>query len=396
MSFFKEKQQVRCGAIIDIGSGSVGVAIVVSNDIAKTLDIVWSHREYMLIREYADTDQTLKEIHTTLITAFLELGNTGIKALHAFDPELTITEIQSTQIAPWSHTISQKISYTDEKPFIINTQLLSQLAEKAKVQTLETQIEGKTVQELGLRLITDKTIDIEINGYSIKKSIGKKTNMVLLTHIHALALESILYVIEDSQEKILPHANVVHFSFMYLFYEVLKNLHPNTTDVCLVDVTDEAIEIALVHDNILSFSTHATVGLYSITREIAEMCKIPKEEAYNLLKDETTITNYTEEQQIAFAKIMEAFEIVVSELFTQTGGMLTIPNALFIHTSKNTEAFFAQHLKQTIKRMAQNEHTIHLVTSEVLQNATVVDTAILLSAHYFHTKLQYKAFVNEE
>ncbi len=396
MSFFKEKSGVRCGAIIDIGSGSVGVAIVVSNDIAKTLDIVWSHREYMLIKKKVDTDQLLKEIHTTLINAFLELGNTGIKALREFNPELSITEIQTTQSAPWSHTISQKITYSDEKPFVINASLLSQLTEKAKVQTLETEIEGKTVQDLGLRLITDKTIDIEINGYSIKKSLGKKTTGVVLSHIHALGLESILAVLEDSQEKMLPKADIEHFSFMYLFYEVLKNLHPNTTDVCLIDVTDEAIEVALVHDNILSFSTHATAGLYSIAREIGDACKIPKEEAYGILKDEATILNYTKEQQSSIKTIIDAFEVVVSELFTQSGAMLSIPNALFIHTSKNTEAFFAEHLKQAIKKVTKNDHTIHLVTSEVLQNKEASDTALALSAHYFHTKLQYKTLVHEE
>lgn len=396
MSFFKEKNTtLRCGAIIDIGSGSVGVAIVVSDTVTKTFEIIWSHREYILIKKMADEVQLLKEINTTLVTAFLELGSTGLRALHDYNASLSIEEIQTTLSAPWARTITQTISYNDEKSFIINIQLLEQLAQKARAQSLESAIDGKTLSEFGLRIITDTTIDVEINGYSIKRPMGKKTTGVVLSHVHSLAPEAILAVLEDSREKILPNASLAHFSFMYLFYEVLKQLHPNTNDVCLIDITDEATEIAIVSGTILTSSSLINIGLYSLAREIGASCKIPKEEAYAILKDASILPNYTKDQQSTIEVIIASFEESLVALFLRSGGAISIPNALFIHTSQNTEAFFAERLKNAAKNATVTEHTIHLVTSEVLQNKEVSDTALALSAHYFHTKLQSNLFSNE-
>jgi hypothetical protein len=389
MSLFKKNNTMRCGAIIDIGSGSVGVAIVVSNDITKTLDIVWSERQYMLIKKKANESELLNEINTTLVTAFLELGSSGLKALHAFNPKLSIDEIQTTLSAPWSHTISQNITYTDEKPFIINEELFIQLEEKVRNQSEETRIDGKTVNDLGFRLITNKTTDVEINGYSIKNPLGKKSTAILISHIQSLGLQAILAVIEDSQEKILPKATIVHHSFMYLFYEVLKHLHPKTTDVCLIDITDEATEIAVVRDNLLALCTHTSVGLYSIAREIALSCSIPKEEAYSLLKDQAQIETYSDTQKAKIKEVLDAYENAVATLFTKAGGAFSTPETLFIHTSQNTEAFFSARIKNASKYVTGNDHVVHLVTSEVLQNKEMTDTAILLSAHYFHTKHEH-------
>ena len=128
MGLFGSQPRVsECGAIIDIGSGSVGVAIVYSENITEKVHIIWSHREYLLMKEQPDMDTALRNMSTTLVNALLELGSNGQKALHAFNPSLHITTVQTAICAPWSHTVTKSIQYEKEHPFTVDQILVSDL-----------------------------------------------------------------------------------------------------------------------------------------------------------------------------------------------------------------------------------------------------------------------------
>lgn len=385
---------IRCGAIIDIGSGSVGVAIVVSNTVTGNLTIVWSHRIHMLIKEHQNKEELEKEINTTLVSALLELGSSGVKALYSFDPKLSITHIQSAVCAPWSYTVTKTIHYEDDKKFEVTEQLIDQLVETAKKQVLASTLDGALIKDLGLETITDTVIDIQLNGYSIKEPIGHKSKDIILSHLSALAQEKIIQTAKESVDKILPKVKISHYSFMYMYYQVLRHLHPDTSEICLIDITNEATEIGIVRDDVLRHTTHIPFGMYSLAREITLATGIPKEEAYALMKDEegVMLSTYSEKNKDKIGKILTAYENEVTELFKNTGDVLAIPKTLFMHVSKNTETFFAAHIKNATQKATGLDHTVHLFTSELLGDKTMSDTALALSAHYFHTQDAYKTY----
>jgi hypothetical protein len=388
MKLFSSKTlQSECGVVIDIGSGSVGIAIVMSPAEVGDMEIVWSHREYKLIKDTATKQEAIKELNTTLVNALLELGSNGLKTLHTAYPKVVPKYVQVAISAPWSYTITKTIQFEDEKPFEVSASMLDQLVETAKKQTLESTLDGSLIEELGLRMITDETVDVQLNGYSVYDPIGRKSKTIVLSHIHAVADRKILENVEDSIQRILPKAQVEHFSFMHLFYRVLKDLHPNTTEICIIDITDEATEIGIVRDNILKQTTHIPVGMYSLAREIAKACNIPKEEAYTYIKDGSSAL--TANNAAAVQEIFAAYEAEVAELFSRTGDALSIPKTLFLHTAKTTEDFFAKHLKDAAKKSTGSTHSVHQFTSELLGEATMEDTALALSSYYFHTREKY-------
>jgi len=240
-------------------------------------------------------------------------------------------------------------------------------------------------------MITDGVVDVQLNGYSVGDPIGSKSKSISLSHISALAYEKILLSIDESTEKILPRVTPEHYSFMYMFYQVLKYLHPDTSEICLIDITNEATEIGIVRDNILQHVTYAPYGLFSISREIALACSIPREEAYTLLKEgsDTVKSMYSESKQKEIETIFSSYEEKVSEAFKNTGDALSIPKTLFVHTSRNTEEFFSKHLKNAATQATGKAHSIHLFTSELLGDKTMEDSALALSAHFFHTQELY-------
>lgn len=380
-----------CGVIIDIGSGSVGVAILVSRNIEEKLDVVWTYREFVVIRSRQDVQEAMRDINTALVNAMLELGSNGLKALHAYDPKLGIAIAQVALCAPWAYTVTKTINYEDEHPFEINNALITQLVQTARQQTNETKVDDQFFKDLGLRLITEDTLNVQVNGYTVKDPIGQQGRALTISHISALAREKILQTVDDSLDKILPKAEREFYSFIYLYYRTLDNLHPDTSEICIVDVTNEATEMGIIRDNILKHTSYIPFGMYTLAREIAETCGITKEEAYSYIKNGRSITDgaFSKDKTDQVVTIFETYEAKVAELFAQTGDTLSIPKTLFLHTSKETEEFFTERLSNAAKKATSSSHTVHHFTSELLTGIDLEDTALGMSAYTFHLRERF-------
>jgi hypothetical protein len=391
MSLFKsEEQNERCGVVVDIGSGSVGIALVLSREDTNELQVIWSHREYMLIKDVSDQFALLKDINTTLINAFLELGSSGIAALHTYNHKLVIKYMQIALCAPWAFTVTKSIQFEDEHPFEVTQDMLDELLETAKKESRQEEVHGELIEKLGVRIIAEMTVHVELNGYFVQNPLGHTCRSIKLSHITALGQEKLLLTLKELHNKIVPKAEVHQYSFMYIFYQVLRHLHPNTTEVCLLTITNETTEIGLVRDDLLSYSTFAPYGLYTLAREISAACDIPKEEAYGLLKNNSNMSSlYGGKNKEKIEAVFTAYEAQIAQLFSNTGDALTIPRTIFLHTSQNTESFFSKRIKNAAQQATGGTHTIHLFTSELLGDKTMTDTALALSVYFFHAKHTY-------
>lgn len=383
---FKDTPQKTCGVIIDVGSGSVGAAIIISNAVKQKPDIIWSHREHVLIKDIASTDVSMKEITTSIINIFLQLGSDGSKKLHAVAPDLAITSIQVTISAPWTYTVTKRVNFNDEHPFEVDTELIEELSKAAENQAFSAVLESEVFQKSQLEIIDNKTIGITVNGYSVPETASIKTREISLAHITAIAHKKIITVLEESRTKMFPKSNLVTHSFMYAYYDVLKNLNPDTAEACIIDVTSEATEIGIIREGILTHVTHIAYGTFSIAREIALLCKIPKDEAYTYIKGGTSFveTKLSASKKAELDIIIEGYEDRVTELLKTTGDTLSIPKTVFLHTDAATEPFFVHHIEKAARKATAMNHTIHPITSLLFEEPPEGDTALLLSAHLFH------------
>lgn len=383
--FLKKSTDVRTGVLVDIGSGSVGVAIVKSELTKESPEIIWSYREYIQIKDIEDTKETLKLINTAIVNAFLELGSIGTKVMRDSDPTLKITDVQAAISAPWSYTVTKSITYSGEHPFDIDENTVESLVTTAKKQ-IKTSLKESGLAAQGLELINDDTINASINGYNLSYLTDQKGRDLTLTHLNALAHGAILKTLKESVEKVFPKANLTIDSFMYIYHCLLKNLHPDTIETCLVDVTSEATEVGIVRDGILKHVTHVPYGTYTLAREIEAACKVPKEEAYSYLKDDidSVEDRLNSTQQDQFRAVLSSYELKLSSLFKTTGDKLSIPKTVFLHTDAKTEDFFTTLIQTAATDATQNRHNIHLVTAKLMEETESADTAILVSALHYH------------
>lgn len=396
----------RYGAIIDIGSGSVLVAIVHSHPKHEHPQIVWSHREHAPLRNIDSIDQSEKAVMTALVSASMSLDAEGRRALYEYDEKAKLTELQCSIAAPWSYTVTKTINYTQEEEFTVSKDLIEDLTESVQKQIGEELQQNEALQNLGLDIITSGTMDVITNGYRIKDPKGQKAQAVILSHANVVAQHYLIDAIAEMRDKLFTETELRKVSFILMMFMITRELLPEEYDVCLIDVTFEATEIGVVRDGTLSYCTHTPFGAFSLAREIAEITSVPLHEAFGYLHTEkpySFMDSLPDKQKSEVKQVFEAYIEKVTALFKETGDTLSIPKRISLHSDLKSETLFLDLIEKAAKRSIKTDPRIIAISKEIIRqtyaestkNAPKTmpsDTALLLSAQFFHKRREHQRF----
>lgn len=383
---FFGKDEKRYGAVVDVGSGSVGVALVFSESKKPMPQIIWSYRERMLVRKSDSADMAKKLMATTILKAYLELGNNGVRALRQFDKSARISRVFATVAAPWSYTLVKTISLKKDNDFEVTKKLIDELTSKASAAGRDEANKSAVAKKFSLTPIDNATIGVFANDYATRDPFGNTVNNLTVTQLTGMAESGIVKALESASNKIFPSAKLEINTFMSTYYSAMCELKPDTSETCLVDITAEATELGLIRNNVLERATHVPFGSYTLARKISEAISIPNEEALGFMRENAIDTKkaLSESKKQMLDDIIGKYVTVISELFKQTGDALSIPKTIFIHTDESMESFFSLCVKEAAQKTTGLEHKIHLVTSKYFGPESKHDTAMLLSAYVFH------------
>lgn len=388
----------RIGAILDIGSGSVLVAIVVSKESESEPSIIWSHREHAPLRNIESIDQSAKAVLTALVNALLKFDSEGRQALHAATKKSQVDVVQCCIAAPWSYTVTKNINYVQEESFTITEALVEELIDTAE-RKIATELDSTdSATELGLTIVARTTMDLLANGYRIKDPYNQEASSLTLAHASVVTQKYLVDELSDLKEKIFPSAELHELSHMLAFYGVSELLSPNAFDTCLVDITSEATEIGIVRDGSLSYATHTPFGIFSLAREIATITSLPLFEAFKHLQSpeyEHFLATLPTEQQKDIEKVFDSYIARLAELFHETGDDLSIPKQILLHGDLASEALLRKCVEQAAIRVLKSEPNVIMTTPAILKstfphylpsatNSAGLDTGMLLSALFFH------------
>lgn len=404
MSLFSFKHSTeRVGAIVDIGSASVLIAIVVSRPQTLFPTIVWSHREHAPLRNIDSVEQSAKAVMTAFMNAMLKFDGEGRRALSEYRGSSHISELLCSIAAPWSYTVTKSITYSQDEAFEITDNLIEELV-RAALQKITAELnDNESVNDLGLTVISRATLDIQANGYRVKHPEEEKASTLSLNHASAITQEYLVEMINDMRQKLFPSAEVRKISYMLMLYSVVGQLAMDTNDTCLVNVTYEATEIGVVRDGILHYSTHVPAGAFSLARQIADITAVPLYEAFGYLHTETPYSfmeSLPSNQKEAVEAVFEAYIAEVTELFHETGDDLSIPNHIYLHADLMSEPLFKDLIEKAAKRTIKSDPAITLTTplllkllqaeGEATKSALPTDTAMMVSAQFFHKLGEWK------
>jgi hypothetical protein len=407
MSLFElGKTTTRYGVIVDIGSGSISAAIVKSVPEEKHPYIVWSYREHATLRNIDSLEKSAKAVLAALMAVLMKLDAEGRKVLYDYDKKAKLSGMQCTISAPWSYTVTKAINYKQKDEFIVTKELIDELTSTVQEKVQADLKEDGILQELGLSTITRATLGMMSNGYHVKYPVGQKAHELSISHTTVVTHRYLVDAIDEMHEKLFIRTDLKKVSFILLLFCVTRELLYQTYDVCLVDVTYEATEIGIVRDGILKYSTHTPFGSFSLAREISSITKIPLHEAFGYLHTEkpySFIKALTESQKKAIDNMFEEYTDRLAGLFHETGDSLSIPRRISLHTVSSSESLFLDLIEKAAKRSIKITPNITVISTELINQMYEVvkndskktlstDTALLLSAQFFHTQSKQQTF----
>jgi Tfp pilus assembly PilM family ATPase len=327
----------------------------------------------------------------------MALDAEGRSALKAKYPHAKLDTIQVSVAAPWSHTVSKVISYDKDTPFAITKEIIDELTEKANAE-LSASMKSNDYTDTALSVIARATTAITANGYQTMTPLGRTATMVSLTQVTALADTLITTAVSDLHTRVFSRIPLERYSAVLMFHCLVRELYPSVTEFCLVDLTYEATELAIVRDTVLQYTTHAPIGVNTLVRNIALRLDIPESDAGSLLKqafEPGTKETLPEKTKKVVDAVMSEYQNTLAELFLETGDSLAIPRVIFLHSNYYQEDFFDDYIIAAAKIATQSGHTVHTLSHDLLLKRysdvdraamldSQIDTAGLMSAQFFH------------
>lgn len=369
------------GVIVDVGSGSVGIAIVHSPEHGAP-EIIWSSRLHTSATKRQPTEDALeREIAVLIPRAFDACVKQGIPALRRRDPRANIRCVQVGVCAPWSHTVAKSVHVKHTKPFAVSKAVLDETA--AKVQS-EVRAQFDTHGADAFSLASTTAMDVRIDGYEVREPVGKTATMLTATYLIDLIGKEIADAIHDASDRAFPSADLLLHSFMRLYYAALCESPVDARDACLVDITNEATEIAIVENGSLVGSRSIPIGSRDVARSLAKALKTPLEDALARIRENDVIVRETERAQ--YEEVTASYEKAIAELLRQHSERLTVPKTIFLHVDARFEPYCTEVLARAARAQGKISPRIHPVTSELYGKVPSEDTALLLSAHVFHSR----------
>ena len=252
-------------AIIDIGSGSIGLALVVlEKDKVPTLK--FSLRREMRFQNTLAPEmllsQTLKILSSIIIDMQKKLPDAPSGVFCFLSPHL---------IASQTRTI--KINFTE--PTAIDESVINNVVGK-EIEKFKTEA-----------LIEQKIMSVKLNGYEVS-NLNKIAAEAEISVFFTLTSEKILDNIKDTISASFHNRQIEFHSFPFAYFSVLRDIFKIDSDFVCMDIGSEITDISLIKGGILERSTSFPFGKNEITRSLIDKTSVDRSLAGSMIK------NYTE------------------------------------------------------------------------------------------------------
>ncbi len=273
--FSRKKEEGGVVAIFDIGTGSVGYALVeVRGGEDTPPKILFSSRHKIPFERHFEFSRFMKGMTRAIESCAKDLENQKpgkISNIHCF---LT---------SPWYASQTRVIKLSKTTPFIFTQKLAESLVEK-EIKLFEESTVSKYA-EMGeeMVIIENKNIEVSMNGYKIVAPVGQKCKDLEMSTFISIAPESIISQISETLDHYF-HSKIKFSSFIFASYVVCRDLFISENNFILIDVSAEITDVAIIKNDILIESFSFPIGKNFLIRRIASGMAVSHEEALSYLK----------------------------------------------------------------------------------------------------------------
>ncbi len=240
-------KQTRSAALIDIGSASVGGALVIARE-GEPLRMCYSLREDVRPEaEETDTDAMLR----TLAYVTERMHTEGLPQLGRLSGSRHLHHVVTSVAGPWQETTVRQIVVQDPHGFTFTRAVM----EKAVRQT----------NPLPGRIISDTSVIATVlNGYHTESPYGKHVTKAELTVLTSTLDKFAAREITRTVKHAFPGHTIELTAFAPVSFAVIADLYPLQKDFVVIDVSGTATDAMIVKQGIIAGVRSIPTGIHTL------------------------------------------------------------------------------------------------------------------------------------
>lgn len=337
LSFIKQQKQaeVPMTLLVDIGSSSVGVALVKIVR-GSAPHIVASVREDISFQQVLQSHRFQIAMNRALDKALKSINSQGLASGGLLNVFCTLS-------SPWFILKTRNLDISRPEEFEVNEHNLDGFINE-DIELLKSELKD-TLPAQDIRIIEKKILQMKLNGYEIKNPYKQRTSrMDVLTTIGVSSNRVV-----QSVEKIIHghfHVVPVHFGvFPIAEFSAIRDMFPTEKNFVFLDITGESTDASLVDADMLVKTVSFARGKNYFIREISSRLHTVHEEAATLfsmfLRDELDAARKSQVSEIitkAEAEWVTRFEKTLDNM-TQNG---SLPSKIFFTADTDVTPLFTR------------------------------------------------------
>ncbi|MCX6754859.1 MAG: hypothetical protein NTU81_03470 [Candidatus Nomurabacteria bacterium] len=335
---FTSKKKERIVAIFDIGSDSIGGAIVrIPLDGKIVPEIIKSIKNVEIkFRENLDFDLMMLDMNSALYSAAKSLHDKKSGA-----PD----EIFCVMASPWYLSETRVIKLKKENPFIFSKSLATKLI-KNEVSNLVQIFKNKYGESEGLPEIIEQNImSVSLDDSVEEEPLGKRCKSLEMNMLVSLVPKIYLDKMREELSKIYHSTNVSFSSFTMATYLAVRDRYVTEDSYLLLDVSGEITDIGIVSKGVLKTVLSFPFGKRTVFKQICSKMNIELRDAkelFNLYNDKNLSKEHTKKLDLVIESIEKSWNDSFNQCIGSLPSDLVLSNTIFFTADNDIMHWFTQ------------------------------------------------------
>lgn len=339
MNFFSnKKEEAKLALVIDLGSSSVGGALIFINKNNTPPQIIFSIREPILLDKSIHFDQFLSSTLKSLDLVVSKLSTSLLGAPVKFFCVLS---------SPWYSSQVRIISLKKNAPFIFTSKMADDLIKK-EVALFEEENIKDNPNSSSVFVIELRNMKTLLNGYATSDPLNKKAKDIQMELFVSTSSQEVLNSVENIMDKYFHQKNVKFSSFALASFSVARDMFIHQDNFSLVDIGGEITEISLVKKDAICSSSSFPLGHNFFIRELSSnlKCSIDEAKSYiSLYKDKHASLELTEKLKPIIEKLKLDWLASFQEALVFLSNDISVSSTIFLTVDEDLAVFFADTIK---------------------------------------------------